>query len=222
MAQREFLDAVELMNHTGPGTPLGRLLRRYWVPVMLAKDLPDPWAAPVRVKLLGESLVVFKDTTGRIALLQEFCAHRRASLYFGRNEGEGCLDGQPGLRCPYHGWKYDVTGQCIDMPNEPASSRFKEHVRLTSYPAVERGGMIWAYMGVAEEMPGLPELESRLGSRMACCCLSRYTKATRSFAPTGWCGRGFRRICRSRFTAYRTQVRRQWRRSSSKLTPKSS
>lgn len=157
--EREFVDAIDLMNHTGPGTELGNLLRRYWVPVMLAKDLPDPWAPPVRVKLLNEPLVAFKDTTGRIALLQEFCAHRRASLYFARNEGEGVLDGNPGLRCAYHGWKYDVTGQCIDMPNEPASSRFKEHVKLTSYPAMERGGVVWAYMGKSEEMPGLPELE---------------------------------------------------------------
>ena len=157
--QREFADAIDLLNATGPGTPLGNLLRRYWVPVMPVKDLPNPWAPPVRVKLLGEPLVVFKDTTGRIALLQEFCAHRRASLYYARNEGEECLDGQPGLRCAYHGWKYDVTGQCIDMPNEPKTSRFKEHVRLTAYPAVERGGMIWTYMGQPEEMPGLPELE---------------------------------------------------------------
>ncbi len=159
MSQREFMEAVDLLNHTGPGTALGELLRRYWVPVMHARDLSDPWAEPVRVKLLNEPLIVFKDTTGRIALLQEFCAHRRASLYFARNEGEDCADGHPGLRCPYHGWKYDVTGQCIDMPNEPANSRFKQHVKLTSYPCVERGGMIWAYMGKPEEMPGLPDLE---------------------------------------------------------------
>jgi phthalate 4,5-dioxygenase oxygenase subunit len=156
---KDFLEAVDLLNHTGPGTPLGTLLRRYWVPAMLAKDLPEPWAPPVRVKLLGESLVAFKDTTGRISMLQEFCAHRRASLFFGRNEGEQSPDGQPGLRCAYHGWKYDVTGRCIDMPNEPAASRFKEHVQLTSYPAVERGGVIWTYMGPPELMPGLPELE---------------------------------------------------------------
>jgi phenylpropionate dioxygenase-like ring-hydroxylating dioxygenase large terminal subunit len=126
---------------------------------MLSKDLPDPWAAPVRVKLMNESLVAFKDTTGRISMLQEFCAHRRASLFLGRNEGEQSPDGQPGLRCAYHGWKYDITGQCIDMPNEPPTSRFKDHVKLTSYPAVDRGGIIWTYMGPPELMPGLPELE---------------------------------------------------------------
>lgn len=156
---KDFLDAVDLLNQTGPGTPLGNLLRRYWVPVMLTKNLPHPWAAPIRVKLLGEPLVLFQDTTGRMSLLQEFCAHRRASLYFGRNESEQSPDGQPGLRCPYHGWKYDVTGRCIDMPNEPAKSRFKEHVQLTSYPAVDRGGVIWAYMGPSDLMPELPEFE---------------------------------------------------------------
>ena len=155
----DFIEAKELLNHVGPGTPLGTLLRRYWIPAMPSSELPDPWAAPVRVKLLGEPLVAYKDTTGRIALLQEFCAHRRASLFFGRNESEQSPDGQCGLRCPYHGWKYDVTGQCIDMPNEPPTSRFKDHVQLTSYPAVDRGGIIWTYMGPAEQMPGLPELE---------------------------------------------------------------
>jgi phenylpropionate dioxygenase-like ring-hydroxylating dioxygenase large terminal subunit len=126
---------------------------------MLAKDLPDPWAPPVRVKLMNEQLIAFKDTTGRIALLQEFCAHRRASLFLARNEGEQSPDGQPGLRCAYHGWKFDVTGQCIDMPNEPPTSRFKDHVKLKSYPAVERGGIVWSYMGPPELMPDLPELE---------------------------------------------------------------
>lgn len=156
---QDFLDAVDLLNQTGPGTTLGKLLRRYWVPVMLSKNLPDPWAAPVRVKLLGEPLILFKDTTGRMALLQEFCAHRRASLYFGRNESEQSADGNPGIRCPYHGWKYDVTGSCIDMPSEPRTSRFKEHIKLTSYPATERGGVVWAYMGDPGRMPSLPEFE---------------------------------------------------------------
>jgi len=155
----EFQQAVDLLRHVGPGTPLGTLLRRYWIPALASTDLPDPWAAPVRVKLLGEELVAYKDTTGRIALLQEFCAHRRASLFFARNEGEQSPDGQCGLRCAYHGWKFDVTGQCIDMPNEPPTSRFKDHVKLTSYPAVDRGGIIWTYMGPPEQMPGLPELE---------------------------------------------------------------
>ncbi len=154
-----FADDVELLNRTGPGTELGELLRRYWVPVLQSDELALGWAAPVRVQLMGEQLVCFRDAEGRIAFLQEHCAHRRASLFFGRNEGEDSPDGLPGLRCAYHGWKYDVDGRCIDMPNEPAQSRFKEHVQLTSYPGVERGGIIWAYMGPPELMPALPELE---------------------------------------------------------------
>ncbi|HVB06368.1 MAG TPA: Rieske 2Fe-2S domain-containing protein [Acidimicrobiales bacterium] len=154
-----FVNDTELLNQTGPGTELGELLRRFWVPALPADELPLGWSAPVRVQLMGERLVCFRDMEGRIAFLQELCAHRRASLFFGRNEGESSPDGQVGLRCAYHGWKYDVDGRCIDMPNEPAASRFKEHVQLTSYPGVERGGIIWAYMGPAELMPALPELE---------------------------------------------------------------
>ena len=159
MADDVAVDQSETFNHTGPGTEMGELLRRFWVPVLLADELPGPWCPPVRTKLLGEELVAYRDTDGRIAFLQEYCAHRRASLYFGRNESEQSPDGKPGLRCAYHGWKYDITGQCIDMPNEPPSSRFKEHVRITSYPGVERGGAIWAYLGPPELMPGLPDLE---------------------------------------------------------------
>jgi len=154
-----FTDESDMLNHTGPGTPMGELLRRFWVPVLLAEELPGPWSPPVRTTLLGERLVAFRDTEGRIAFLQEFCAHRRASLFFGRNESEDSPDHKAGLRCAYHGWKYDVTGQCIDMPNEPENSRFKEHVQITSYPGVERGGAIWAYLGPPELIPDLPDLE---------------------------------------------------------------
>jgi phenylpropionate dioxygenase-like ring-hydroxylating dioxygenase large terminal subunit len=108
---------------------------------------------------MGENLVAFRDHSGTIGVLQEFCAHRRASLFYGRNENIDSRDGNCGLRCSYHGWKYDVTGQCIDLPNEPPQSRFKKHIKLTSYPAVERGGIVWIYMGPAELKPELPELE---------------------------------------------------------------
>jgi phthalate 4,5-dioxygenase len=154
-----FADEIELLNRTGPGTELGELLRRFWVPALEADELPIGWAPPVRVQLMGEKLVCFRDSEGRIAFLQELCAHRRASLFFARNESAASPDGQCGLRCAYHGWKYDVDGRCIDMPNEPPTSRFKEHVSLTSYPGVEHGGIIWAYMGPAELMPALPDLE---------------------------------------------------------------
>src|SRR6266516_2252587 len=103
----------ELLTRTGPGTPMAELLRRYWVPALLAEELPGPDCTPVRVKLLGEELLAFRDTNGRVGLIDRYCAHRGASLFFGRNE-------ECGIRCVYHGWKYDVTGACVDMPNEPA------------------------------------------------------------------------------------------------------
>src|SRR5262245_10062840 len=116
------------LTRVGPGTPMGRLLRRYWLPVLLDRELPEPDCAPVRVKLLGERLVAFRDTQGRLGLISEFCAHRGVSLWFGRNEEDG-------IRCPYHGWKYDVTGQCVDLPSEPAMCR---DIKLKTYPAIER------------------------------------------------------------------------------------
>ena len=99
----------ELLTDISPGTPMGDLVRRYWVPVMMSEELPEPDGAPVRLRVLCEDLVIFRDSHGRVGLLPERCPHRRASLYFGRNE-EG------GLRCIYHGWKFDVAGRCIDMP----------------------------------------------------------------------------------------------------------
>jgi phenylpropionate dioxygenase-like ring-hydroxylating dioxygenase large terminal subunit len=141
-----------LVTQTGPGTPMGRLLRRYWIPFLLSDELPQPECPPVRVKLLSERLLAFRDSDGRLGLIDEFCAHRGVSLWFGRNE-----DG--GLRCPYHGWKYDVNGQCIEVPSEPRESGFCEKIKLTSYPCVERGGIIWTYMGPAEEQPPEPAFE---------------------------------------------------------------
>jgi phenylpropionate dioxygenase-like ring-hydroxylating dioxygenase large terminal subunit len=142
----------DLLTQTGPGTPLGRMFRCYWIPALLAEELPRNDCPPVRVKLLSERLVAFRDSEGRLGLIDEFCAHRGISLWFGRNE-------ECGLRCPYHGWKYDVTGQCVDMPNEPEQSAFAKKVRLTSYPLVARGGVLWTYMGPPENQPLLPEYE---------------------------------------------------------------
>lgn len=142
----------ELVTRIGPGAPMGELMRRYWVPAVLSPELPEPDCPPIRVKLLGEKLVAFRDTGGRVGLIEEFCAHRRASLFLGRNE-EG------GLRCVYHGWKYDADGKCLDMPNEPAESSFKDKIRLKSYPTVELGGVVWAYLGPEEKKPPLPNLE---------------------------------------------------------------
>jgi len=140
----------ELITRIGPDTPMGTTMRRYWIPALLAWELPEPDCPPVRVKLLGEDLVAFRDTEGRVGLLDEYCPHRRASLFFGRNE-------ECGLRCVYHGWKFDVSGRCVDMMNEPEELSFKQKIRQPAYPTVEMGGLIWAYMGPPDLMPPLPK-----------------------------------------------------------------
>ncbi len=136
----------DLLTQTGLGTPMGALFRRYWLPAMLAEELPENDCPPVRVKLLSERLIAFRDTGGRYGLIDEFCPHRGVSLWFGRNE-------EHGLRCPYHGWKFDVDGQCLEVPSEPEDSRFCEKIRLTSYPLVKIGDVLWAYMGPEEHQP---------------------------------------------------------------------
>jgi phthalate 4,5-dioxygenase len=142
----------KLLTEVSAGTPMGDLMRRYWFPALRADELPAPDCPPVRVKLLGESLVAFRDSEDRIGLIDEFCAHRRVSLWFGRNE-------QCGLRCPYHGWKYDITGQCVDLPSEPEETGMRSRVKLKAYPCIERGGVIWTYMGPPELKPALPGFE---------------------------------------------------------------
>ena len=145
----------ELITRVGPGTPMGDLMREYWVPAMLSSEVPSPDADPVRILLLGEQLIGFRDSNGRVGLLQNHCPHRGASLFFGRNE-------EAGLRCVYHGWKFDVEGRCLDMPNEPAESDFKTKVRAVAYPCQERGGIVWAYMGPRQDPPPLPDLEGNM------------------------------------------------------------
>ncbi len=142
----------ELLTQTGPGTPMGDLFRRYWLPVLLSEELPEPGCAPVKVKLLSEQLIAVRDMDNQLGLMDEFCAHRGVSLWFGRNE-EG------GIRCPYHGWKYRVDGQCVEVPSEPEQSAFCGRVKLKAYPLVERGGIMWTYMGPPEQRPPLPEFE---------------------------------------------------------------
>jgi phthalate 4,5-dioxygenase oxygenase subunit len=142
----------DLLTQTGPGTRMGDLFRRYWMPALLAEELPENDCPPVRVKLLSERLIAFRDTEGRYGLMDEFCAHRGVSLWFGRNE-------ECGLRCSYHGWKYDVTGQCVEVPSEPETGNFAANVKLTSYPLVKVGDILWTYMGPAELQPPLPEYE---------------------------------------------------------------
>jgi len=142
----------ELLTRVGPGTPMGTLLRRYWLPAFLSSELPQPDGDPVRTRILGEDLIAYRDTTGKVGILEAFCPHRRAPLYFGRNE-------ECGLRCVYHGWKFDTSGACIDMPNEPPESSFKEKIQIAAYPTAEVGGVIWIYMGPPEYQPsGPPQL----------------------------------------------------------------
>jgi phthalate 4,5-dioxygenase oxygenase subunit len=149
MLKREQND---LLTQTGPGTPMGRLFRSYWLPVLLASELPANDSPPVRVKILSERLLAFRDSEGRYGLIDEFCAHRGVSLWFGRNE-------EAGLRCPYHGWKYDHTGQCIDVPSEATESGFCQKIKLKSYPLINLGGVLWTYMGPTEQQPPEPQYE---------------------------------------------------------------
>jgi len=140
----------ELLTRTGPGTPMGALLRRYWVPALLATELPESDGAPVPVRILGEQLVAFRDSSGQVGLLQEACPHRGASLAFARNE-----DG--GLRCVYHGWQFDRHGRCLDMPTERPGTSFTERVCAEAYPVREVAGIVWAYLGPPAHEPPFPD-----------------------------------------------------------------
>src|SRR3954462_426025 len=142
----------ELLTRVGPGTPMGELMRQYWIPALISPELPEKDGPPLRVRLLGEDLIAFRDTNGKVGLISANCPHRGASLFFGLNE-------ESGIRCVYHGWKFDVTGACVDRPNEPAESNFKQKVRATASPCLERAGVVWTYMGPAEIMPEPPALE---------------------------------------------------------------
>ncbi|MCZ4314324.1 Rieske 2Fe-2S domain-containing protein [Comamonadaceae bacterium G21597-S1] len=141
----------ELLTRTNAGTAMGDMLRRYWTPVLLSRELPEPDCPPKKLKVMGEDLLAFRDTTGRVGLVEPVCPHRGANLYYGRNE-------ECGLRCVFHGWKFDATGQCVDMPTAPAGSRYKDRIRIKAYPTCEAGGYIWAYMGRDEHPPAMPML----------------------------------------------------------------
>jgi len=145
-------DDDALLTQTGPGTSMGTLFRRFWVPVLLSREVPEPDGAPVRVTVLGEELVAFRETSGRVGLIDRRCAHRGADLFFGRNED--C-----GLRCVYHGWKFDADGGCVDIPTMARDEGLRARVGLTSYPTREHGEMVWAYLGPPEHEPPLPALE---------------------------------------------------------------
>ncbi len=138
-----------LLTRTGPGTPMGDLMRRYWVPILASAEIKEPDGAQHRVQILGEKLIAFRDTTGAPGLIDEFCTHRGASLFFGRNE-------ECGIRCSYHGLKFDRHGACVDVPSAP---HVAERMRIKAYPCIERGGLVWAYMGPAGKQPAPPEVE---------------------------------------------------------------
>lgn len=144
----------ELLTRVGPGTPMGNYFRQFWLPALLSSEVPTPDCPPARVRILCEDLIAFRDTNGEVGVVDAYCAHRGAPLFYGRNED--C-----GLRCVYHGWKYDVNGNCVETPNV-AGGRMKDKVGIKSYPARESNGAIWIYMGPMETMPPLPDLEFNL------------------------------------------------------------
>src|SRR6476469_262318 len=144
-------DDNDLVTRIGPGTAGGDVIRSYWLPVLLSNEI-QPDGPPLRIRLMGEDLIAFRATSGSVGMVQNACPHRGASLFFGRNEEDG-------LRCVYHGWKFDVDGSCTDMPSEPTESNFKTKVRARAYPCRERNGVIWTYMGTQTPAPELPAFE---------------------------------------------------------------
>jgi phthalate 4,5-dioxygenase oxygenase subunit len=144
----------EELTRIGPGSAMGELMRQYWIPAAKSSEVPAG-GDPLRLLLLGEKLIAFRDRTGRLGVMDQRCPHRCASLFFGRNE-----DG--GIRCVYHGWKFDTEGNCLDMPNLPADQDFRQKVKAKAYRVTERAGLIWVYMGSRAEAPPMPEIEAAL------------------------------------------------------------
>ncbi len=144
-----------LLTESSSGTPMGDLLRRFWLPVLLSEEIPDADGTPRKLTVMGEDLLAFRDTRGRVGIIDQQCPHRGANLWLGRNED--C-----GIRCVYHGWKFDIDGRCVDMPTSYPDLNAKDKIRIKAYPAREHGGMIWAYMGPPERMPKLPAMEVAL------------------------------------------------------------
>ena len=139
----------EMLTQIGPGTPMGGLFRRFWLPALLSSELPEPDGEPVRLKLLGEELITYRDTEGRVGCIDAYCPHRGAPMFFGRNE-------ESGLRCIYHGWKFNVDGDCVHMPNCVEGDSYREKIKIAAYPAIEGGGLVWIYMGPKEKTPPPP------------------------------------------------------------------
>ena len=142
-------EMAQTLVRTGPGTLMGNLMRRYWVPILSSSEIAQPDGPQKRVQILGEKLIAFRDSSGHAGLIDEFCSHRGVSLFFGRNE-EG------GIRCAYHGLKFTRTGECVDVPSAP---QVCARMAIKGYPCIERGGLVWAYMGPPDKQPPFPELE---------------------------------------------------------------
>jgi phenylpropionate dioxygenase-like ring-hydroxylating dioxygenase large terminal subunit len=145
----------DTLTQVGPGTTMGELMRQYWIPAITSSEVEGPDCDPVRIRLLGEDLIAFRDSNGTVGIMDNYCPHRRASMFFGRNE-------ECGLRCVYHGWKFDVNGDCVDMPSEPLESNFKDKVKIKAYGCRERNGIVWTYMGPRETPPELSSLEANM------------------------------------------------------------
>ncbi|MEO9042330.1 MAG: Rieske 2Fe-2S domain-containing protein [Rhodoferax sp.] len=141
----------ELLTRTGTETPMGQFMRRFWMPVLLSAELAEPDGPPKKIKVMGEDLLAFRDTKGRVGVVEPTCPHRGVNLYYGRNE-------ECGLRCVFHGLKFDVEGNCVDIPIAPKDTN-RERMRIKAYPTREWGDIIWAYMGPAEHMSELPQME---------------------------------------------------------------
>src|SRR5688572_21697185 len=136
----------DLLCRVEGDAPMGQIMRRHWMPACLSEEVSEPDGKPLKIRLLGEDLVVFRDSDGRLGIIDEYCPHRRVSLAYGRNE-------ECGLRCLYHGWKMDVDGNVVEMASEPPESGLVEKAKIKAYPAREWGGFVWTYMGPAETMP---------------------------------------------------------------------
>ena len=131
---------------------MGDLMRQYWMPALITADLPEPGGLPIRIRLLGEDLLLFQSPGGDVGIIGSICPHRGASLYYGRNENDG-------IRCVYHAWKFNLSGDCVDLPNDCHGEKMKTQIKHTAYPCVNRGGLIWTYLGAASPPPPLPKLE---------------------------------------------------------------
>lgn len=161
----QSIDSEDLTK-VGPGTVMGEFMRQYWMPAAMSSEV-RPDGEPVRLMILGEKLIAFRDTNGEVGILDHRCPHRCASLFMGRNE-------ESGIRCVYHGWKFDVRGNCVDMPNVPAHQDFKDNVRAKAYRTAERNGLIWVYMGQQQDAPPpLPFVEANLIGNSEIWCLQR-------------------------------------------------